>query len=101
MPQRIESLPAGTAQERTRIKRRIITFIVLTFGLSSLGYVATAASGEASLLLLVSPGVAALITRYAFQRNVRGFAWRIPSARQAALAYLLPFLLSGLMFIAA
>lgn len=87
--------------ERGRIKRKIITFVVLTFALSTVGYIATTASGEASLLLLIAPGVAALITRFIYQRNLRGFAWQLPSPRLGLQAYLLPFLVSGLMFIAA
>lgn len=90
-----------TLHERARVKRSVITFVVLTFALSTLGYVATAASGEASVLLLVAPALAALITRYVFQRNVRGFAWQLPNPRQAAASYLLPFLVSGTMFVAA
>jgi membrane protease YdiL (CAAX protease family) len=92
--------PAGP-QERARVIRRIVTFVILTFALSSVGYTATIVSGETSLLLLVAPAVAALITRYIFQRNVRGFAWKLPSPRSALTAYLLPFLVSGSMFIVA
>jgi membrane protease YdiL (CAAX protease family) len=89
------------SHERARIKRSIITFVVLAFALSTVGYVATVASGEASVLLLVAPALAALITRYLFQRNVRGFAWQLPKPRAAVSAYLLPFLVSGSVFIAA
>jgi membrane protease YdiL (CAAX protease family) len=89
------------SRERARIKRSIITFVVLAFALSSIGYAATIASGEASVLLLVAPALAALITRYLFQRNVRGFAWKLPDLRYAVSAYLLPFLVSGSMFIVA
>jgi membrane protease YdiL (CAAX protease family) len=89
------------SHERARIKRSIITFVVLAFALSTVGYVATVASGEASVLLLVAPALAALITRYIFQRNVRGFAWQRPSLRWALSAYALPFLVSGSMFIVA
>lgn len=88
-------------QGRVRVKRSVITFVVLTFALSTVGYIATVASGEASMLLLIAPAIAALITRYLFQRNVRGFAWHRPTLRDAATAYLLPFFLSGTMFIAA
>jgi membrane protease YdiL (CAAX protease family) len=87
--------------DRARIKRSIITFVALAFALSTVGYIATVASGEASVLLLVAPALAALITRYLFQRNIRGFAWQRPTLRAAASAYLLPFLVSGSMFIVA
>jgi len=89
------------SQERRRTKRSIITFVVLAFALSSIGYTATIASGEASVLLVIAPALAALITRYLYQRNVRGFAWQRPDLRSAISAYLLPFVVSGSMFIVA
>jgi membrane protease YdiL (CAAX protease family) len=89
------------SQERARVTRSIITFVVLAFALSTVGYVATVASGETSVLLLVAPALAALITRLIFQRNLRGFAWRRPTLRAAVSAYLLPFLVSGSVFILA
>ena len=88
-------------QQDAQIKRSIITFVVLAFALSSIGYTATIASGETTVLLLIAPGLAALLTRYLFQRNLRGFAWQAPSLRAAASAYLLPFVVSGSMFIVA
>ena len=96
----ITDTPTGP-QERAQVIRRIVTFVVLAFALSSVGYIATVASGEPSVLLLVAPAFAALITRFIFQRNLRGFAWQRPKAREAAAAYLLPFLISGSMFILA
>lgn len=87
--------------DRSRIIRSIITFVVLTFALSTVGYVATTLSGEASFFLLLAPAFAALVTRFIFERNLHGFAWRPPSLREAGGAYLLPFLVSGSMFLAA
>ena len=84
-----------------RVKRAIVTFVLLTFAFSSLGYVATIVDEETSLLLLISPAAAALITRYIFYRNARGFGWGLPQPRLALLAYALPFLVSGSMFILA
>lgn len=88
-------------QTRQQVIRRIVTFVVLTFALSSVGYTATIVSGETSILILAAPGLAALITRLIYQRNLRGFAWQLPKFRYAALAYLLPFLVSGSMFVLA
>ena len=82
-------------------KRRIITFVVLAFGLSSIGYMATVVSGETSIFLIFAPASAALITRFIYQRNVRGFLWQLPKLRVALAAYFLPFLVSGSMFVLA
>ncbi len=84
-----------------RVKRAIVTFVLFTFAFSSLGYVATIVDEETSVLLLISPGVAALITRFIYYRNARGFGWSQPEPRWALLAYALPFVVSGSMFILA
>lgn len=75
--------------------------MVLAFALSTVGYIATASSGETSVLLLFAPALAALLTRYIYQRNLQGFAWQLPKPRYLVTAYLLPFLVSGSMFVLA
>lgn len=84
-----------------RAKKVVATFVVLTFALSLLGYIATIVEEETSLLLLIAPGVAALVTRFIYYRNLRGFGWRLPAPRFAVMAYALPFLVSGSMFVLA
>ena len=96
-----EQPAAISADAARRIKKGIGTFLVLTFALSSLGYAVTIASGETSVLLILAPGVAALVTRYIFERNARGFGWGLPEPRWALLAYALPFVVSGSMFVLA
>ncbi len=73
----IQQPAAISAEAARRVKKGIATFLVLAFGLSSLGYAATIIDGETSLLLVIAPGVAALITRYIFERNARGFGWSL------------------------
>jgi membrane protease YdiL (CAAX protease family) len=46
--------------------------------------------GAYVLALMWCPGVSALASRLAFQRNVRGEGWALGHARFAALAYVLP-----------
>ncbi|MGI9615801.1 MAG: CPBP family intramembrane glutamic endopeptidase [Acidimicrobiales bacterium] len=102
--------PAGTQRPQTaaldpptkrQTIRRIVTFVVLTCALSSVGWAATIISSETSILLLFAPGLAALITRVAFDRNLRGFGWKLPAPRYALAAYLLPAVVSGSMFVLA
>lgn len=78
---------------------KIITFLVLTFALSSIFYFLIAAAGSTraggglyEFALMWCPGVAALVTQFAFQRNLRGLGWRLPQRRFLAIAYLLPVL---------
>ena len=92
---------ALTAEAAWRVKRGLATFVLLTFAFSSIFYIVTIQTGETSLLLVISPGVAALITRYIYDRNARGFGWGLPHPRLALLAYVLPFAASGLMFVLA
>ena len=86
---------------RQQVIRRIVTFVVLAFALSTVGYTATIVSGETSLLLLVAPGLAALITRFIYYRNFRDLGWGLPKLRFALVAYALPILVSGSVFVLA
>jgi CAAX protease family protein len=74
--------------------RRILFFLVLTFALSSIFYWQIIASGKMKMLptlgLMWCPGVAALVTRLAFQRNLRGMGWGWGATRWQALSYVLP-----------
>jgi membrane protease YdiL (CAAX protease family) len=75
-------------------RRRIILFLVLTYALSSIFYALIISNGKMkafpTLGLMWCPGVAALITRLATQRNLRGTGWGWGKTRWQVLAYLLP-----------
>jgi uncharacterized protein len=87
-----------TSADRSRAA--LITFLVLTFGLSTIFYSLIIAAGSLGahgglyvFALMWSPGVSALTTRLVFQHNVRGEGWRWGGrngTRWAALAYVLP-----------
>jgi hypothetical protein len=53
-------------QDRALVKRKIIIFVTLAFALSTVGYIATASSGETPVPLLVAPALAAPMTRFIF-----------------------------------
>lgn len=81
-------------------KKQIITYLVIVFALSSIFYVlisqnggveADAASGFV-LFLMWSPGVAALITSFIYQRNLRGMGWGLGKPKYYAIAYFLPII---------
>ena len=79
-----------------RSRAGLITFLVLTFGLSAIWYSLIIAAGSLGahgglyvFALMWSPGVSALVTRLVFQHNVRGEGWRL-GGRWMALAYVLP-----------
>jgi len=84
-----------TRTHRTRAE--VATFLGITFALSAvfwwliIGAGSLGAHGGAYVLALMwCPGVSALATRLAFQRNARGEGWRWSATRWAALAYVLP-----------
>jgi hypothetical protein len=63
--------------------RRIVVFLVLTYALSSIFYWKIIAGGMEALPvlgLMWCPGVAAIVTRLVFQRNLRGIGWACSSS---------------------
>jgi len=80
-------------------RKKIITFLALTFGLSSIQYFLILRAGSMQVqsglyvfLLMWSPGVAALITQLIFQRNIRGLGWTWGKSRYQLLSYAIPLL---------
>lgn len=78
-------------------RKRILTYLVLTFALSAVFYVLiigagslTAAAGLYALGIMWCPGIAAIATVLIFQRNLRGLGWPPGNIRYLALGYLLP-----------
>ena len=78
----------------TDARRRILMYLVLTFAFSSFFYWQIIAAGKMRMLptfgLMWCPGIAALITRLALQRNLRGMGWGWDATRWQALSYLFP-----------
>jgi len=91
---------------KNNAKKKIITYLVLTFVLSSIFYVLISQNGgvEAEgasgfvLFLMWSPGVAGLITTFIYQRNLRGMGWRLGKPKYYAIAYFLPILYAGIAY---
>jgi membrane protease YdiL (CAAX protease family) len=78
-------------------RRNVVTFLILTLALSSIFYYLIisagtlgAGSGLFVLGLMWCPGIAAIITRLAYQKNLRGMGWGWGKTRYQALSYLLP-----------
>ena len=80
-----------------RLKRELTTFLLLTFGLSSIFYVLfarakTLGAGDGLYvpMLMWCPGISALLTRFIFQRNLRGEGWKWGPTRYELAGYALP-----------
>jgi membrane protease YdiL (CAAX protease family) len=77
--------------------RRVILFLVLTFGLSTICYVLINRNGGMEgdgglyvMILMWVPGVVALAITFLFQRNLRGMGWGLGKPIYYAIAYILP-----------
>ncbi|RPI91161.1 MAG: CPBP family intramembrane metalloprotease [Chloroflexi bacterium] len=86
---------------RTNIGR-IVTYLALTFGLSTIFYVKIIAGGEGYapwvLPLMLCPSVSAILTKLIFDRNLKGLGWRPGPAKWLGLAYLLPILYGAVVY---
>jgi uncharacterized protein len=74
-------------------RKKILVFLLLTFGFSSIFYFVIIRSGTLSasaLGLMWCPGIAALATQLIFQRNVRGLGWRFGKIKYLLAGYSLP-----------
>ena len=78
-------------------RRKVIAFLTLAIALCIPPYYAILSAQSAELIpevaiagVMWAPGLAALITRLATQRNLQGFGWRLTAPRYLFLCYLLP-----------
>ena len=90
------------SSNRTNIGR-IVTFLVLTFGLSTISYVKIITGGEGIigpwlLPLMWSPALSAILTKLIFDRNLKGLGWKPGPAKWLGLAYLLPILYGAAIY---
>ena len=87
-------------------KKKIITFLVITFILSIIFYGLIIQAGGVEenaatinvILLMWSPGLAGLITTFVFQRNLRGMGWGLGKPKYLAIGWLLPVLYTGIIY---
>jgi CAAX protease family protein len=86
---------------RTKIGR-IVTFLALTFGLSTIFYVKIITGGEGFLIwalpLMLCPATSAILTKLIFDRNLKGLGWKPGPAKWLGLAYVLPILYGAIIY---
>ena len=95
-----ESHPGGGSA-----RLEIAVFVTLTFLLSSIFYFKIISAGDLEaagalpiLGLMWCPGIAALVTRFAFQRNLRGLGWGLGKPRYLLASYGLPLLYAAVAY---
>ena len=73
--------------------RKIATYLVITFLLSSIIYIQiikTYSIAGYSFLLMWCPGIAAIITQLIFERSLRGLGWKFKPVKYQFVSYLAP-----------
>ncbi len=85
--------------------KRIIAFLGLTLIFTAvsaslaIGIGTGGGAGELiALVVMWSPGLAALVTIFAFQRNVRGFGWQLGRPRYLLIGFALPLVECSLVY---
>src|SRR5512139_626031 len=91
--------------EKQDATKRIVTFLIIVSVLSSIFYVLVNKNGGMegvgafyTLFLVWSPAVAALVTTFIYQRNVRGLGWGFGKPVYYLIAFLLPILYAGIAY---
>jgi CAAX protease family protein len=86
-------------------KRTLTTYLILTFGLSSIFYTLiiragtlSAAHGLYVLGLMWCPGTAGILTMLITTRSLRGMGWGLGNPKWLALAYVLPVLYGSVAY---
>jgi membrane protease YdiL (CAAX protease family) len=85
---------------KRKLNLELITFLVLTLGFSSIIWFKWISAKEISQLqgliyviaIMWSPGLAALITRFIYHRNLKGLGWRWGKTKYQVLSFVLPVL---------
>ena len=98
--QRINDLEGEFMDTPLETKKRIYTYLIIAFGLSSVFYYFIIAQGSMhakdappyTLFLMWSPGIAALLTTFFYQRNLRGMGWGWGKTKYQLWSYGLPVL---------
>ena len=90
--------------EKRDIIKRLITFVALTYGISSvfMGWVVSTGSMRAGGMLaglggMWSPGIAAILTQLIYKKNLRGFGWGWGKTRYQVWSYCIPILYVGVI----
>lgn len=84
-----------------KIRREIVTFLIITFVLSTPVYFLVSRqdiTNLTALLIMWSPGVSALLTRLIYHRNIRGLGWSWGKTRYQLLSYFLPGLYNLVLY---
>jgi membrane protease YdiL (CAAX protease family) len=86
---------------KKRIQRKIITFVLLTFAVSSIPYyimISTGSAVDVGVPWMWSPGIAAILTQLFFGDSIRAFGWRPGQTRCLLWGAMIPLLYAFLIY---
>jgi membrane protease YdiL (CAAX protease family) len=91
-------------EDTGRVRTSIVVYILLTFALSSISYYLVyrhpANNGGIYILTLMwSPGVAGLLTRFAFQKNLSGHGWGWGATKYQFASYWIPIVYAAVVYV--
>ncbi|MFC2164895.1 CPBP family intramembrane glutamic endopeptidase [Acidobacteriota bacterium] len=82
--------------------KKVITFAFLTLVFSSVFYILIISKGKLGLVtahgLMWCPGLAAILTRLIYQKNLRGFGWSWGKTRYQLLSYVYPIFYASIAY---
>ncbi len=88
-----------------KIKKAIITFLILNFGLSSIFYYLTGSVGSVFAggglyvaLLMYCPAIAAIITSLIYYRSIREFGWKPGKVKYLVIGYAIPLVYATISY---
>lgn len=88
-----------------KIKKAIITFLILNFGLSSIFYYLTGSVGSVFAggglyvaFLMYCPAIAAIVTSLIFYRSIREFGWKPGKVKYLVIGYAIPLVYATIAY---
>ena len=90
---------SGKQEQSLKVKKAVITYILLTFTLSSIFYFLIISAGSLQagngifgLLLMWCPAFAAFITSLIFYKSIKDFGWKAGKIKYLVLGYIIPII---------
>jgi uncharacterized protein len=86
--------------------KKIITFVILVFLLSTPGYLLYIYANKLGIseslsisIIMFMPMVSAFIVKLIFDKSLRGFGWKLGSIKWLVLSYLIPIAFGGIAYL--
>jgi membrane protease YdiL (CAAX protease family) len=94
----------ATMSDGKSVAKKIVTFVLLTFSISSIFYCVMIRTGSTARVVLGwmwSPGIAAILTQLLFRGRLRDLGWRLGELRYLLLGYVIPLAYASIIYSAA